>query len=79
VRDEALLRAKGNCEHCGEEGFRTKAGSLYLESHHIIPLSEKGIDHISNVIALCPNHHREAHFSEKSSELRKMFLVKVSS
>lgn len=79
VRDKALLRAKGNCEHCGEEGFRTKAGSLYLESHHIIPLSEKGIDHISNVIALCPNHHREAHFSETSDELRKIFLVKVGS
>lgn len=79
VRYEALLRAKGNCEYCGEEGFRTKAGFLYLESHHIIPLSEKGIDHISNVIALCPNHHREAHFSDNSGELRIIFLEKVSS
>lgn len=79
VRDEVLLRAKGNCEHCGEEGFRTNAGAFYLESHHIIPLSEEGIDHISNVIALCPNHHREAHYSENSNELRKVFLEKISS
>jgi 5-methylcytosine-specific restriction protein A len=79
VRDQVLLRAKGSCEHCGEKGFRTNSGALYLESHHIIPLSEEGIDHISNVIALCPNHHREAHFSENSSELRKVFLEKVGS
>ncbi|WP_339724127.1 HNH endonuclease [uncultured Paraglaciecola sp.] len=79
VRDQVLFRAKGSCEHCGEKGFRTNSGALYLESHHIIPLSEEGIDHISNVIALCPNHHREAHFSENASALRTAFLSKVSS
>tara|TARA_R110001583_G_scaffold173897_2_gene328006 strand:- start:2593 stop:3432 length:840 start_codon:yes stop_codon:yes gene_type:complete len=79
VREQVLLRAKGNCEHCGEEGFRTNAGAIYLESHHIVPLSEKGIDHISNVIALCPNHHREAHYSENSSEYREIFLDKIGS
>jgi 5-methylcytosine-specific restriction protein A len=79
VRDQVLLRARGNCEHCGEKGFRTNSGSLYLESHHIIPLSEEGIDHISNVIALCPNHHREAHFSENANELKTSFLSKLGS
>jgi 5-methylcytosine-specific restriction endonuclease McrA len=79
VREQVLLRAKGHCEHCGEEGFRTNAGAIYLESHHIVPLSEKGIDHISNVIALCPNHHREAHYSESSSEFREIFLDKIGS
>lgn len=77
VRDQVLLRAQGSCEYCGEVGFKTNAGSLYLESHHITPLSEEGIDHISNVIALCPNHHREAHFSKNASELRGLFLRKI--
>lgn len=77
VREQALLRANGHCEYCGVQGFKTKAGSLYLESHHITPLSEGGVDHPSNVIALCPNHHREAHYSECSSELRSVFLEKI--
>lgn len=78
VREQALLRAKGYCEYCGEKGFLTKAGSIYLESHHIVPLSEGGIDDIKNVIALCPNHHREAHFSKNTSELRKLFFEKLA-
>lgn len=43
VREQALLRAKGHCEYCGAKGFITKAGSIYLESHHIVPLSEGGM------------------------------------
>lgn len=62
VRRYVLERAKGYCELCGEKGFITAAGSVYLESHHIQPLSEGGVDGIDNVIALCPNHHREAHY-----------------
>ncbi len=77
VREQALVRANGHCEYCGVIGFKTKAGSLYLESHHIFPLSEGGVDHPSNVIALCPNHHREAHYSEYALDLRSKFLEKI--
>lgn len=77
VREQVLLRAKGHCEYCGEQGFTTSSGSLYLESHHIIPLCESGIDHPSNVIALCPNHHREAHFGDSSVVLREAFTEKL--
>lgn len=77
VREQALLRAQGYCEYCNEEGFITKSGSLYLESHHIKPLSEGGGDHIKNVIALCPNHHKEAHYSERTVQLRKEFFKKI--
>ncbi len=78
VREQALRRAKGCCEYCGTKGFITKAGSIYLESHHIVPLSEGGVDDVTNVIALCPNHHREAHFSKNVSELRKHFFEKLA-
>jgi hypothetical protein len=50
------------CELCGEPGFLTAAGSIYLETHHVVPLSLDGPDHESNVVALCPNDHRRAHF-----------------
>jgi 5-methylcytosine-specific restriction enzyme A len=70
VRALVLLRAKGKCEFCGVDGFLKYDGKVYLETHHIVPLSEGGPDHVRNVIALCPNHHREAHFSNKRAVLR---------
>lgn len=61
---ETLLRAKGVCEKCGENApFKRKSdNSPYLEVHHKIPLSEGGLDLLTNTLALCPNCHREAHF-----------------
>ncbi|WP_407646473.1 HNH endonuclease [Henriciella aquimarina] len=38
------------------------SGALYLETHHIQPLAEGGADTLTNVIALCPNDHRKAHY-----------------
>ena len=74
VRTAVLNRASGKCEFCGEEGFKTKGGAKFLESHHIISLSEQGADKLTNVIALCPNHHRRAHFGEDWENLQKEFL-----
>ena len=61
---EALIRAKGCCEGCEKSApfVRKKDNSPYLEVHHIIPLSVGGEDTLDNVIALCPNCHREKHF-----------------
>lgn len=77
VRNYVLSRAAGKCEWCGVEGFETRSGSIYLETHHIQPLSEKGSDTVDNVIALCPNHHREAHFGNGSNELIEKMLQVV--
>ena len=61
---EALYRANGRCEKCQAKAPFTKRsnGQPYLEVHHIIPLSQGGLDSLSNVISLCPNCHREVHF-----------------
>lgn len=74
VRNYVLDRSKGECEWCGAKGFETRAGSVYLETHHIQPLSESGSDNISNVIALCPNHHREAHFGKEAESFKDELL-----
>jgi hypothetical protein len=60
---EALKRANGYCEKCGEKSrFNSKVTKKpYLEVHHIKPLSEDGSDTIDNVKAICPNCHREIH------------------
>lgn len=74
VRDVVLQRAQGICELCGEPGFTTKAGSVFLETHHVVPLSEGGADTVNNVAALCPNDHREAHHGARASAIREQLL-----
>lgn len=61
---EALYRADGFCEKCKEKApfIKRSNGEPYLEVHHIIPLSQGGLDSLENVISLCPNCHREIHF-----------------
>lgn len=63
IRYYVLGRAKGNCEGCSTLApFKAKSGP-YLECHHITRVSDGGPDHPLNVIALCPNCHRRAHYS----------------
>lgn len=77
VRRAVLERAAGKCEYCGVSPFSTKSGIVFLEAHHVIALSEQGPDTLKNVIALCPNHHREAHFGENWKMLQSIFLEKL--
>ncbi|WP_288107411.1 HNH endonuclease signature motif containing protein [Limnobacter sp.] len=74
VRRQALRRAKGCCQWCKEPGFCMPNGRVFLETHHVVPLSEGGIDTLANVVALCANHHREAHYGEKKSAMRERLL-----
>ena len=74
VRNAVLKRAKGNCEYCGQQGFAARNGMPFLESHHVISLSEQGPDKVTNVIALCPNDHRRAHFGTDWKEMQDKFL-----
>jgi 5-methylcytosine-specific restriction enzyme A len=49
---------------CGST-IRKKDGSLYIEAAHITPKKEKGTELPSNIILLCPNHHKEFDIGEK--------------
>lgn len=75
VRGSVLKRASGVCELCGEPGFKTSAGTIYLETHHVIPLAEDGPDKEWNVVAICPTDHRRAHHAENSDEIRTQLLA----
>jgi predicted restriction endonuclease len=48
-----------------------------LESHHIIALADDGADRITNVIALCPNDHREAHFGTRAEQIETEMVSKL--
>lgn len=71
VRRYVLLRANGKCEYCSAVGFTMTNGKVYLETHHVIPLHENGPDSVGNVVALCPNHHREAHHGKSREDIQK--------
>ena len=57
---QASIRDNYQCAICGF--------SLAYDVHHITPLSEGGSDDFSNLITLCPNHHRLAHLQIISVE-----------
>jgi HNH endonuclease len=77
VRKYVLNHADGVCEidGCDKAVFFKPNGKGYLESHHIVPVSEKGKDEVENVVALCPNHHREAHHGKDAKNLRVTLLA----
>ncbi len=77
MRVVVLGRAIGCCEWCGVPGFLREDGSRYLEVHHIVSLADDGADHPLNMIALCPNHHREAHHSVAREAMRAEMAARV--
>ena len=78
VRGKALRRAGGVCELCATPGFKTSGGAIYLETHHVVALSEGGPDEEWNVVALCANDHRRAHFSDEREAIREALVGKLA-
>ncbi|EGS1997664.1 HNH endonuclease [Vibrio vulnificus] len=75
---KTLSEANGSCELCNSVPFIRENGRVYLEVHHIKPLSLGGSDRLSNTIALCPNCHRELHFGDNSKQLHELMFAKVA-
>lgn len=74
VRAYVVERSEGRCEHCNKEGFPMANGRRYVEAHHIIALANQGCDTVDNVIGLCPDHHREAHYGASAEALEARFI-----
>jgi 5-methylcytosine-specific restriction protein A len=77
LRAAALQRANGRCEFCGRPGFTMSDGRVFLETHHIVPLSAGGPDSADNIAAVCPNHHREAHHGSQAESIRNVLLQQL--
>lgn len=70
VKAWVLKNSNWICECCKKHSpFITSDGHPYLEVHHMKRLSDGGSDTVTNVVALCPNCHREIHYGINSSLL----------
>jgi len=78
IRKRVLKRSGGVCELTGVPGFPMENGGVYLETHHIVPLSEGGPDAVENVIALTADAHRQAHYAVGRNEMRARCLEIVA-
>lgn len=73
IAEWAKRRSGGVCQLCDQPApFLNSKGEPYLESHHIIWLSEGGEDTIENTTALCPNCHRKMHVVNSSEDREKL-------
>ena len=58
--------------------FKKDSGDIYMEGHHLIPMKgqkdfpEVNIDRTENIVCICPNCHRMAHYGNKDT--RKKIL-----
>jgi len=72
VRQAVRKRAQGACEQCGT--MRSFPG--FLDVHHVLG-AEKS-DRPWTCVAICPNCHREAHFSPDAETIQAKLLGMAS-
>jgi 5-methylcytosine-specific restriction protein A len=73
VTELAKRRANGICQLCEQPApFKNKKGEPYLETHHIVWMSRKGLDTPENTVALCPNCHRRMHVVDSKKDIAKL-------
>jgi predicted HNH restriction endonuclease len=61
-------------------GFKKQNGEHYVEAHHVMPVSllTTGSLAASNVMTLCPNHHRQMHYGRASVTIEEsIFVVEI--
>ena len=72
VRKIAIDRSHGRCEYCRKDApFFSAYNVPFLEVHHIDRLADNGLDAPQNVIAVCPNCHRNSHFGKDSKQINQ--------
>lgn len=77
ARQIALAQSGNVCAipNCKHELFVSRGGKVYLEAHHLIPISSYkdfpgiNIDVPENIVCLCPSCHREIHHGNNSEKM----------
>lgn len=73
VAELAKRLAKGQCQLCLQPApFKNTKGEPYLETHHIVWLSQGGDDTCDNTVALCPNCHKKMHIVNNEEDIENL-------
>ncbi|TCN21084.1 HNH endonuclease [Mesobacillus foraminis] len=71
IAQEYKRRTGFKCQVCEALGlnpysFKKPNGEYYIETHHVIPVSElqAGSLSVDNLITVCANHHRQLHYGD---------------
>ncbi|OEG75160.1 restriction endonuclease [Shewanella colwelliana] len=73
VAELAKRLAKGQCQLCLKPApFNNAKGEPYLETHHIVWLSNDGDDTPDNTVALCPNCHKKMHIVDDTKDVKTL-------
>ena len=81
IRQEALKKANYKCFFDNNHTtFPTSNCEVYMEGHHIIPVSRKesfiqDLDVIENILCLCPTCHRKIHLS--TNDVKENMLKEI--
>ncbi|CUY26381.1 MAG: HNH endonuclease signature motif containing protein [Serratia marcescens] len=79
IKAYILQEAKGICEVCEKSGpFPDSKDRPYLEVHHLKPLANGGSDTVGNTVAVCPNCHRELHYSRDKMTVLEEIYKKIN-
>jgi 5-methylcytosine-specific restriction protein A len=74
VRRKVIERAKNGCERNSCDDNRAYVG--FLDVHHILGVETS--DRVWTCVALCPNCHRESHFSPNRDKINRDLLAYAS-
>lgn len=74
VRRKVIERAKNGCERNSCNDSRAYSG--FLDVHHILGIEAS--DRVWTCVALCPNCHRESHFSPDRDKINRELLAYAS-
>lgn len=85
IAKEAIVLANYTCEiDAAHTTFISSVtGENYVEAHHLIPINQQmnfeySLDVPGNIVALCPNCHREIHHANKESKSELIrYLLKL--
>jgi hypothetical protein len=83
LRDQIIERSNYTCELCKKtETFQDKQNKWYFEAHHLIPFNKHNqekfrftLDHISNLVCLCPECHRKVHYSDLKEQISSLAIL----
>ncbi len=63
LKHQVVLRDQVQCTHRDPMTQKRCFHRKWLDTHHIIPVSQGGTNELSNLITLCSTHHRIQHSS----------------